>query len=456
MSLILRLEAGARRSADAVARAWRSGEISAAKDGIGVYKAPLCFAVDGQHELANAVLDDIQKTIQVSPGEFCPPPATSVSPNVLVNLMSEYRTYFNAVILAGAAAVQRWDVCSEQAIAELLSRQHASGGFMKCKDDPNPLMPLSITCMVGFVLLARGRIAEAKRAGDFVARAVAANGDPAAATKFYFVADGKGGVVRSKTGYLTDHCLFTIDLANPTNRFYHLGISAAFLAELHSVSRDPTHLEYAGKALEFAERLHPRATQCAHVCKVAWGAALLYRETGAARWHALATRVAEEWFLGNQKSDGLCAGGPCEPCPHSLPPSPQPLFGRTARRGGAAHQRRALADDGVALAPTGTTSWSPSSPTLTPSTRRAARARRHRTSSRPSSRTRCTSWRAGSLSLDSTRRGCRARSHFSGAAARTRAVACGGGRTGALFCGGERGKAGGRGRCFVGRAREGR
>ena len=56
MELVAQLDDAGTRSADAVARLWRAGELSAKKDGIGVYKVPLCLAVSGQHGLANNAL----------------------------------------------------------------------------------------------------------------------------------------------------------------------------------------------------------------------------------------------------------------------------------------------------------------------------------------------------------------------------------------------------------------
>ena len=53
MQLAAQLDDAGTRSADAVARLWRAGELSAKKDGIGVYKVPLCLAALGQHGLAN-------------------------------------------------------------------------------------------------------------------------------------------------------------------------------------------------------------------------------------------------------------------------------------------------------------------------------------------------------------------------------------------------------------------
>ena len=67
MELAAQLDEAGTRSADAVARLWRSGELSAKKDGIGVYKVPLCLAVSGQHGLANNALDEIVASLQRSP-----------------------------------------------------------------------------------------------------------------------------------------------------------------------------------------------------------------------------------------------------------------------------------------------------------------------------------------------------------------------------------------------------
>ena len=77
MELAAQLDDAGTRSADAVARLWRAGELSAKKDGIGVYKVPLCLAVSGQHGLANNALDEIVASLQRSPGVFAPPPARS-------------------------------------------------------------------------------------------------------------------------------------------------------------------------------------------------------------------------------------------------------------------------------------------------------------------------------------------------------------------------------------------
>ena len=76
MELVAQLDDAGTRSADAVARLWRAGELSAKKDGIGVYKVPLCLAVSGQHGLANNALDEIVASLQRSPGglDEQPPP----------------------------------------------------------------------------------------------------------------------------------------------------------------------------------------------------------------------------------------------------------------------------------------------------------------------------------------------------------------------------------------------
>jgi hypothetical protein len=306
--LVAQLDDAAHRAAEAVARMWRSGELSAAKHGIGLYKVPLCLATDGQHGLASEALDALATALQTAPGCFAAPPlplgATNFS-DKLVHLLSEYRTYLDAVVLAGAAAAQRWDVCSDAAISELLARQHTgTGGFMNRREHPDPKMPLSVTCMVGMLLVARGRLAEAKRAAAFVARVIAANGDPTTATHFRFVGTKDGGVVSRPEGWMTSRALFEIDLLRPAHRFYHLGIAAAFLAELHAATGEAPLLAAAERALAFAERLAEGATACEHICKVGWGAALVYRATRAPRWAALARRVAHKTFLEKQLSDG--------------------------------------------------------------------------------------------------------------------------------------------------------
>jgi len=111
-----------------------------------------------------------------------------------------------------------------------------------------------------------------------------------------------------------------------------MGIAAAFLAELHAAAPQPPLLAAAQRVLAFAERLPKGATGCAHVCKVrwvgrwsasialrtapashvgltckvAWGAALVYRQGGG--YLRLAQRVCREWFLEHQREDGLyCA-----------------------------------------------------------------------------------------------------------------------------------------------------
>ena len=305
--LVAQLEAAARRAAAAVARLWRAGDVGAAKDGIGVYKVPLCLAVDGQHGLASAVLDDICDHLQTAPGCFAAPPLPvgEVAPTKIANVLSEYRTYLDAVVLAGAATAQRWDVCSEAAIEEIVSRQHACGGLMNRAGHPSPRMPLSVTCMGGLLLLHRGRLAEARRAAEFVMGVIAANGDAAAATHFRFVGTPGGGVVTRPEGWMADRVTFEIDLSSAAHRFYHIGISAAFLAELYGVTGEARYLKAAEAALAFAERLPRHATACEHICKVGWGAALVFRETRSARWHDLAERVARETFLDKQHADGL-------------------------------------------------------------------------------------------------------------------------------------------------------
>jgi len=232
-------------------------------------------------------------------------------------LPAAYRTYFNAVILYGAAVAGRYDVASQAATHRLLQYQKACGGFGALTSEDEPLagiedetlvhIGLSITCMCGMYLLRMGCLPAAAKAAEFVHRMVTLQPDK---DHFIFVMNGlDSSLITRPVGWMSDYVRFRITSSEPRQRFYHPGLAVVFLSEMlcsvggdHATSQ--TYRDDIQTLIAFCHSCTRDMVSVRHACKVAWGAAYNYRVNGDDKDLSLAKHVVDGVFLKNQKADG--------------------------------------------------------------------------------------------------------------------------------------------------------
>ncbi len=123
---------------------------------------------------------------------------------------------------------------------------------------------------------------------------------PDAKRKLYFVySPSKGLVTDSPKEKATAYC---VDVDKPKQWYIEPGIAAAFLCRMYMASGKSRYLELAKKYIAFAMRC-TYLFSAPQVCKVGWGAALLYQITKNRQYYDLAMKVAE-YFVDHQYPEG--------------------------------------------------------------------------------------------------------------------------------------------------------
>lgn len=107
-----------------------------------------------------------------------------------------------------------------------------------------------------------------------------------------------------------------LEAQQPRQRFTVGGIGAAFLARLYQARPRPQYLALAREYQAFAHKQTAQQFDVAQVCKVGWGAALLYQITGETVYKEWAIKVAD-YFVETQFADGHWINN--EPLPDGQP-----------------------------------------------------------------------------------------------------------------------------------------
>ena len=190
--------------------------------------------------------------------------------------------------------------------ARLLAYQHTSGGVANTIDKgfPAALEPLNTTFFGQWALAAR-LLEPAMKAGDWVAELVALNekhlqADPP--RMFYKRATATGRLVtKFAAGQRMNTLIDTVTVKQPS---WVTGTSMALLADLYAATKKERYLKAALRLAEFEKACDPKLLFWPSKCKVAWGAAELYRLTGDPAHRKIAADVVRVTFMDQQLPHG--------------------------------------------------------------------------------------------------------------------------------------------------------
>ena len=290
------LEAGRKGSEWLCSRQNRDGSIGTPFGVGGMYKTVWSMVANGKLTNAAMLLDWAKKNIMVQPGEFHYKYESSFEKTQFL--------YRNCFILLGAYKLGRFDICSEEAIKQILRYQDASGGFYANLDDKKIQAPINLlfTVVGGWISLYFGKIDEAIKTGNFIADEII-NKQPDFDHFYYCGWDPKNGKLVTEFDPNTElsNC---INAAKPIGPFYYSGAAAGFLTELFERTSEKKFLDAAIKSMSFSYNTIPESYNWPSKCKEGWGAALLYRQTRDPKHREIAEKVAEITFMGAQLEDG--------------------------------------------------------------------------------------------------------------------------------------------------------
>lgn len=292
------LISGAMRAAEAILRE-QQADGSIGPDVSYSYKAVWPLALAGRPVEATRQLDWLSAEFLRPAGEF------RCGEDIYAPNQVNWRfLYPNAWLAIGAIHLERLEVADR--VAAFIQRyQSENGGFPAARelvagDVPQDMLS---ACMAGLVLLYRGRLDQALRAGKFLIDLYEAQPDPA--NRIYLNLTPSG---RLLTEYPVDRSyMYLIDKRLPEQPYFAPGAAMAFLSKLFMLSGKNEYLGYAEKYYRLA--LSPQSDIPLGLFdyptsgKIGWGAGNLFRATGNSVYREVARRVGR-YLLGTQAADG--------------------------------------------------------------------------------------------------------------------------------------------------------
>ena len=268
------------------------------------YKAPYFWASVGDMKMAGLCRRRIREHLLRADGDFRTEEDLKGFREFPCTLRNQY-IYPNGWIVTGMQRLGAYEIARKGLafILEFQDEQH--GGFYfafdaQTKKIDRRLMDSSSTSSAGIACLACGRIAEARRAGDFVLRLLELQPDP---DKYYFSCMNPDGTLCTDVFANEDKwdadsrkqkCLSaTADGMNELT--WLIGKPTKFLTRLYAATGDDRYLEGARQAFFFFHKLDERAWENFASCKTMWAGAELYRVTGEEVFAETAVRILDHY-----------------------------------------------------------------------------------------------------------------------------------------------------------------
>ena len=269
------------------------GSIGDPTGGLGsYYKAPWALAAAGQSLAGAKVVSWIREHMLASNGDIDGEPGRG--PN-----FARAYAYPNAWIICGAQKLGQFDVAHKGA-EFLMKLQHPeTGGFQTQLEKPDSAQDVMSACQAGNAAIYTGHLDVARGVARFLATVWEDQPDPKHA--LYYVYRPGRGLITDAPEERERNSVVRAD--GEKQRYFQIGIAAAFLTKLSLATGEPQHLDLAGKYLELAFACTDGMYETAQVGKVGWGAALLFGATGDERVRELALRVGDA-LLKQQNDDG--------------------------------------------------------------------------------------------------------------------------------------------------------
>jgi hypothetical protein len=269
------------------------GSVGPADKAFFYYRTPWALATAGEIEAATRLCDWIRRHQFGENGDF-----VGVSPRPVV----EHYMYMNGLLVIGAHMLQQFDL-SQRGMRYIRSLQDPlSGGFYNYggpaghsdKED------IPYNCGVGLACLMAGEVEAAERVAIWLQRMWSLQ--PELPDRLYFVYSAEKQEL--VTDFPPDQAKqYVLEAQKPRQRFTVGGIGAAFLSRLYMARPRPEYLGLAQEYQAFAMNQTERQFEVAQVCKVGWGAALLYQITKEEIHREWAIKVAD-YFVRTQFPDG--------------------------------------------------------------------------------------------------------------------------------------------------------
>jgi hypothetical protein len=262
------------------------------QEGLGpYYKALWAFAAGGRADAGNRLADWVARNVLTEEGDFSGPMRGT-------DHDSSY-PYSNAWMICGAQKLGRFDI-SYRGMEFLPLLQHREdGGFRIKRDDESAPQDVLCSAQGGNACLFTGHIAEAREVGRFLRTIWEAQPHPERELFFAY---------RPGQGLRTDfpderQRMFSIRVDRTRQRYFNMGIAAAFLVRLAQATGDPEWIALAKSYLQIGFDVLDEMYETAQVGKVGWGAALAHAATGEQKYRQLAERVGEA-LLAQQTDSG--------------------------------------------------------------------------------------------------------------------------------------------------------
>ncbi|MBF6561240.1 MAG: hypothetical protein IVW56_13210 [Candidatus Binataceae bacterium] len=293
-SLVHELQTARRKGIDFIlARQRADGAIGNPEtEGLGpYYKALWALAAGGEVEAAHRLATWVARNVLAEDGDFSGP---------LRGDDHNYSyAYPNAWLICGAQKLGRFDITS-RGMDFLLRLQHAEdGGFRIQRDREDAPQDLLCSSQAGNACLFTGHVGEAKNVGRFLRTVWDAQPDP---EHQLFLAYQPGVGLRTEFPPERQR-LLSIRADKRRQRYFNMGIAAAFLSRLTLATGDGEWLDLGKRYLELAFHVLDEMYETAQVGKVGWGAALVYAGSGDRRYLELAARVGEA-LIAQQTPEG--------------------------------------------------------------------------------------------------------------------------------------------------------
>jgi hypothetical protein len=277
-------------------------KLLAEKDLQAHYKASYFWNAVGDPQHAGLWRKLIAEQFLQPDGDFRTSPDTKGFLAFPATLTNQY-IYSNGWIIAGMIKWGAYDI-AHKGLQFMLRFQDPNTGGCYYSFDPGTgaidkrLLDSSSTSAAGLAFLSCGRLAEARKAGDFLLRLLDIQPHP---NEFFFSCMTPDGtlhtdVMKSENqwdeGSRKQKCLSArSDALNELT--WLIGKPNKFLTRLYTATGESKYLEGAKTCFEFFHKLDERAWTNYASCKTMWSGAELYRITGDRRYADTATRLLD-------------------------------------------------------------------------------------------------------------------------------------------------------------------
>lgn len=276
------------------------------------YKAPYFWASVGDMHMAGLYRKRLKGAFLRSDGDFR---SREDAKGFFVFPCTVHNQYIypNGWLVSGMQRLGAYEL-SQKGLAFILQFQDpAHGGFYYAYDPAakaidRRLMDSSSTSSAGMACLMCGRMAEARRAGDFILTLLERQPQPG---QYFFSCMRPDGTLHTDVFGNEDardpnsrkqKCLST-EADGHHELTWLIGKPTKFLTRLYAATDERKYLEGARQTFDFFHRLHPNAWTNYASCKTMWAGAELYRLTGEKVFADTAVRILD-FYCQTQTATG--------------------------------------------------------------------------------------------------------------------------------------------------------